>query len=127
MSSARCTKRPQRTFYVKKNIMKDNFEEKDNRIIFSFAEEERNWDEVETLCFILGENNIYPVGEAYTQLDGTCPSLWYSMYSGLVFIIDLVHDCEKLKHGETITIEGKNPTADQMDLIRREEWYSEED
>ena len=106
--------------------MKDTFEEKDNKIIFSFAEEERNCDEVETLCSILGGNSIYPVGEAYVQMDGTCPSMWYSMYSGLVFIIDLVHDCARLKKGETVTIEGREPIDDEMESVRAEEWWFED-
>ena len=106
--------------------MSNTFHEENNRITFSFDEKEREYDEVETLCNILGGNDIYPVGEAYTQMDGTCPSLWYSMYSGMVYIIDLNGDCKQLKEGKTVIIEGHNPSDEEWESIKEEDWYFED-
>lgn len=103
-----------------------NYNETNNKLTMTFDKDADVRDEVEEICFGLGDIDINPVGEAYVQMDGTCPSMWYSLYSGLVFIIDLVHDCERLKKGETVTIEGRVPTDEEMESIRDEDWWIED-
>ena len=98
--------------------MKHITAEHEGRLTIALSEEARKGDEVEELVWELGAIEVNPVGEAYTQMDGTCPCLFYSFLSGLVYMIDLNADCEKLMSGETVTIEGREPSEDEKELIR---------
>ena len=93
---------------------------KDNTLTIRFDEELRKGDEVENLAFALEDADIGFIGEAYTQMDGTCPAMLYSYWSDLVYTIDLVGDYDKLMRGETVVLVGRTPSAEDRELIEND-------
>ena len=91
------------------------FSEENGKLTITFDEQRKKGDVVEELVWGLGAIEVIDIGEAYTQMDGTCPAMFYSWETDMVYIVDL--NDERFMKGETVTIEGRKPDEWDRELI----------
>ena len=96
----------------------NGLEEKDGKLSITFNEDNRMGDVVEELVWGLGAIEVMVIGHAYTQMDGTCPAMFYSENTDLVYIVDL--NDERFSKGETVTVEGRTPDKYDREVIEDE-------
>ena len=94
------------------------FSEENGKLSITFDEDNRKGDVVEELVWGLDEIEIMVIGEAHTNEYGTCPAMFYSPETDMVYVVDL--NDERFINGETVTIEGRTPDKWDREIIDRE-------